>query len=145
MNKKPRLDKPLVDTTEETNGKFSFIYLFSYLVANFSEEDRQVREETHERVSHIAGLMPFVNWTKYEAEGLISVANFLRTELVTLQHSILYSYGQYKQTLSQLDEVNRTRLAKLKIIDEAMEVESTEASTSGSFLDASSSKIDLDA
>ena len=122
--KKARLPTPIVDTAEETPSIFSSSFLTSYCPEHIEEELR-LRQEGHERILHIAGLLPFANLSKYDPEHLLSVANFLRTEAVTLQHTILYAHNQYKFTISQLDEINHVRLAKLGI-DDSMDTESIE-------------------
>lgn len=114
---------PIVDTTEETPGTPLILSSFLFHLSNFSEEQLRVREEGHARVLHVAGLLPFANMSKYDPEQLLSVANFLRTEIITLQHTILHAHSQYKSSLAQLEEINNHRLGKLGI-DDSMDTES---------------------
>lgn len=120
---------PVVDTTEETPGKTKVHAKYSNLLILFPDQ-LQLREEGHARVIHIAGLLPFANLSTYDPEQLLSVANFFKTEIITLQHTILHAHSQYKASLAQLDEINRQRLAKLGI-DDSMDVEAIEVSLKG--------------
>ncbi|KAF9254018.1 hypothetical protein L218DRAFT_968504 [Marasmius fiardii PR-910] len=51
--------------------------------------------------------------------SLLSIANFLKTELATLTHAVQYYSGQYQYVHRQLEEANRHHLAKMKIVDES--------------------------
>ena len=74
-----------------------------------------MHEAAHESVMKQIALFPFVDLTKLSAEDLTSISNFLRHEVTSLQHGIMYQVGVYKDTYNQLTEVNRVRLERVQI------------------------------
>ncbi|KAF9256421.1 hypothetical protein L218DRAFT_966381 [Marasmius fiardii PR-910] len=72
-----------------------------------------------QQVARFTSLVPFLNMDSLEANALLSIANFLKTELATLAHAVQYYSGQYQYVHRQLEEANRHHLAKMKIVDES--------------------------
>ncbi|KAF9258407.1 hypothetical protein L218DRAFT_964478 [Marasmius fiardii PR-910] len=72
-----------------------------------------------QQVACFTSLVPFLNMDSLEANALLSIANFLKTELATLAHAVQYYSGQYQYVHRQLEEANRHHLAKMKIVDES--------------------------
>jgi len=51
---------------------------------------------------------------------LLSVSNFLRHEMSTLEHNTHFFASQYRLTRKQFEEANRIRLSKLELEDHPM-------------------------
>jgi membrane-bound lytic murein transglycosylase B len=58
-------------------------------------------------------MIPFLQLETLPPDALLSIANYLRAEVATLEHNIQFMLGQYKLSYSKLEEANRVRLAKL--------------------------------
>jgi hypothetical protein len=116
--------KPLVSALVSTR-------LFRALIVNFLVGERDVRKSAHDSVLRAISVLPFFDLHKLTSDNLLSVSNYLRNELTSLQHSILHLHGQYETTNRQLEETNRLRLSKLSVTD-SMEVDDKGEGSSGS-------------
>jgi hypothetical protein len=68
-----------------------------------------------QRTARIASLVPFFKLDSLSPPQLVSIGNFLRTELSTLSHATRYYAGQYEYVLKQLEDVNNQHFKKLNI------------------------------
>jgi hypothetical protein len=57
---------------------------------------------------------------KMSPDVLLSVSNFLRHEMSTLEHNIHFFASQYQLTQKQFEEASRIRLSKLELEDKPM-------------------------
>uniref|UniRef100_A0A0W0FAW9 Uncharacterized protein n=1 Tax=Moniliophthora roreri TaxID=221103 RepID=A0A0W0FAW9_MONRR len=73
-----------------------------------------------ESIAKKSALIPFLDLEKASSEVLLSVSNFLRAELSSLEHNIHFYIGQYQVSAKSLEEVNHIRLSKVAIQDEQM-------------------------
>lgn len=62
-------------------------------------------------------MVPFFSLDTLAPPQLISIGNFLRSELSTLSHAVKYYSRQYEFVQQQLEDVNRAHMAKLAISD----------------------------
>ncbi|KAF9257765.1 hypothetical protein L218DRAFT_1005805 [Marasmius fiardii PR-910] len=99
--KKARIEVPMSNTAQESPNE---------------SVERLVEAQ---QVARFTSLVPFLNMESLEANALLSIANFLKTELATLAHAVQYYSGQYQYVHRQLEEANRHHLAKMKIVDES--------------------------
>uniref|UniRef100_A0A0W0FUG5 Uncharacterized protein n=1 Tax=Moniliophthora roreri TaxID=221103 RepID=A0A0W0FUG5_MONRR len=73
-----------------------------------------------ESIAKKSALIPFLDLEKASSKVLLSVSNFLRAELSSLEHNIYFYIGQYQVSAKSLEEVNRICLSKVAIQDEQM-------------------------
>lgn len=64
-----------------------------------------MRLQGHAQVNKYLNVLPFLDVSTLSRDGLLSVGNFLRTEMATLQHSVAYYGAQYKVAAKQFDEL----------------------------------------
>ncbi|KAF9256126.1 hypothetical protein L218DRAFT_1007777 [Marasmius fiardii PR-910] len=88
-SKKVKFDKPMTDLRQE------------------DLDEHELCLHGNAQVTQILQVIPFMELAKVPMVTLTSYANFLRNELYTLHHSIVYYGGQHKMTTGQLEEVER--------------------------------------
>ncbi|KAF9254064.1 hypothetical protein L218DRAFT_632670 [Marasmius fiardii PR-910] len=108
-----------------------------------------------QQISRLTSLVPFFALDSLAPPQLISIGNFLRSELSTLSHAVKYYSKQYDFVQQQLEDVNRAHMAKLalnnlpetaseaapaagpssEVINSPPEVDSTALVPSGNLLD----------
>ena len=84
-------------------------------------------------------MIPFLQLETLQPDALLSIANYLRAEVATLEHNIQYMLGQYKLAYSKLEEANRVRLAKLGLENTPMAEDQPADSTTAAPVAGSSS------
>ncbi|KAK7018809.1 hypothetical protein VNI00_018200 [Paramarasmius palmivorus] len=117
--------------------------------ARFERSTVDLREETAEEAAlRAAGytsvlkqtvMIPFLQLETLQPDALLSIANYLRAEVATLEHNIQYMLGQYKLAYSKLEEANRVRLAKLGLENTPMAEDQPADSTTAAPVAGSSS------
>ncbi|KAL0578397.1 hypothetical protein V5O48_003588 [Marasmius crinis-equi] len=95
--KKARIEVPMSNTAQESPNE---------------SVERLVEAQ---QVARFTSLVPFLNMETLEANVLLFIANFLKTELATLAHAVQYYSGQYQYVHRQLEDANRHHLAKMRI------------------------------
>ncbi|KAF9261852.1 hypothetical protein L218DRAFT_1044852 [Marasmius fiardii PR-910] len=108
-----------------------------------------------QQISWLTSLVSFFALDSLAPPQLISIGNFLRSELSTLSHAVKYYSKQYDFVQQQLEDVNRAHMAKLalnnppetasevapaagpssEVINSPPEVDSTALVPSGNLLD----------
>jgi hypothetical protein len=96
--------------------------LFTFQITCSSLFAAEALERTNEsqRIARLASLVPFFKLEALTAPQLVSIGNFLRTELSTLAHATQYYAGQYSYVQKQLADINTFQLKKLNIEDSEM-------------------------
>ncbi|ESK81035.1 hypothetical protein Moror_11270 [Moniliophthora roreri MCA 2997] len=84
-------------------------------------DEQALHALTFESIAKKSALIPFLDLEKASSEVLLSVANFLHTELSSLEHNIHFYIGQYQVSSKSLEEVNCIPLSKIAIQDEQMD------------------------
>ena len=84
-------------------------------------------------------MIPFLQLETLQPNALLSIANYLRAEVATLEHNIQYMLGQYKLAYSKLEEANRVHLAKLGLENTPMAEDQSADSTTAAPVAGSSS------
>ncbi|KAF9254137.1 hypothetical protein L218DRAFT_1010042 [Marasmius fiardii PR-910] len=132
----PYAEVPGMDTSSHAYIWATLIFLKAASNANSSGAVKKVRIETaisnlqeesaveatqclldSQQISRLTSLVPFFPLESLEGSHLISISNFLRSELSTLSHAVKYYSKQYEFMHNQLKEVNHTQLSKMAISD----------------------------
>ncbi|KAK7020259.1 hypothetical protein VNI00_017751 [Paramarasmius palmivorus] len=113
--KRARIEKPVADIREE------------------DLDDRELRLQGHAQVNKYLNIIPFLDMSTMSREGLLSVGNYLRTEMATLQHTVAYYGAQYKLAATQFDELEAECNNRLR--KQEKEAAAAEASASQSLIE----------
>uniref|UniRef100_A0A0W0ETT2 Uncharacterized protein n=1 Tax=Moniliophthora roreri TaxID=221103 RepID=A0A0W0ETT2_MONRR len=98
-SKHPRLEHPIADLHEE------------------SPEEHNLQVAGADSVLRHTALVPFMDLEKMLTDVLLSVSNFLRHEMSTLEHNIHFFSSQYELTCKQFKEASWIRLSQLELAD----------------------------
>ncbi|EEB88802.1 hypothetical protein MPER_13183 [Moniliophthora perniciosa FA553] len=98
----PRLEHPVVDLREETI------------------EERNSRVIGNASVSKYTSLVPFLELEKSPVDVIVSVVNFLRSEMSTLEHNVHFFASQYKFTSLQFEAASHLLRSRMEPEDKQM-------------------------
>ena len=92
----------------------SIISLIFYFLSSAEAAQRLLDSQ---QIARLASLVPFFSLDALLPPQLLSIGNFLHSKLSTLAHSVRYYSKQYEFVQKQLEDVNRTHMAKLALND----------------------------
>ncbi|ESK81532.1 hypothetical protein Moror_15660 [Moniliophthora roreri MCA 2997] len=84
------------------------------------------KESLEEHILQVAGadsvirhtaLVPFMDLEKMLTDVLLSVSNFLRHEMSTLEHNVHFFFSQYELTRKKFEEASQIWFSKLELTD----------------------------
>ncbi|KAF9257372.1 hypothetical protein L218DRAFT_1080950 [Marasmius fiardii PR-910] len=104
-------------STSTSTGKRIRIELAITNLAEESAAEVTQRLLDSQQISRLTSLVPFFALDSLAPPQLISIGNFLRSELSTLSHAVKYYSKQYDFVQQQLEDVNCAHMAKLALND----------------------------